>query len=469
MRGTRREGQRHGVHLLAGRAKRARVVNRTFWREVGAHPLALVGAFIAVHAWLIGANLNLPGLPLGDVQLVYPYWAAIGIAGEGWVGIDTEWVYPYPALLPMLAVYPFGTGLAGSLAWLLLMTALNAIALAALAGVKRDVRRVAAAWWWLTFLALLGPIALGRIDAVTAALAVTAVSVLAEHPRWAGALMAAGAWVKVWPGALLLAALVAARRFLDVARGFLGVSAVVLLVGVLLGGGAALISPLTQQTGRGLQVESPLALPWMWLAGLTGGAASAPVVSGPGLDAPAAVIAYDREILTWQVTGPGSELMATLATPLLAVVVLAVLALGLVARRRGVAEQVTLPALTLALVAALVTVNKVGSPQFATWLAAPIVLGILLRADGGVRFRVPATLALAAAALTQVIYPVEYGAVVNAEAWMLVVLTARNLAYAALLVWAVAALVRVARGRMGEAGERPARGSVARDAEGASS
>ena len=444
-------------------------MNRTFWREVGAHPFALTGAFVAVHAWLIGANLLLPGLPLGDVQLVYPFWAALGIAGEGWVGLDTAWVYPYPALLPMLAVYPFGTGLGGSLAWLLLMTALNAIALVSLAGVKRDVRRVAAAWWWLAFLALLGPIALGRIDAVTAALAVTAVAVLAEHPRWAGALIAAGAWVKVWPGALLIAALVAARRWLDVARGFFGVSAVVLLVGLLLGGGAALLSPLTQQTGRGLQVESPLALPWMWLAGLTGGAAGAPVVSGPGLDAPAARIAYDREILTWQVTGVGSEVMASIATPLLALVVFGVVSLGLLARRRGVAEQLLLPALTLALVAALVAVNKVGSPQFAAWLAAPIVLGILMRADGGLRFRVPASLALAAAALTQVIYPVEYGAVLGAETWMLVVLTARNLLYVALLVWAVAALASVVRGRMGAAGERPASGSVARDAEGASS
>ncbi|MGY6498359.1 MAG: glycosyltransferase 87 family protein [Microcella sp.] len=418
---------------------------------MGAHPAALIGAFVLVHAWLIAGNLLLPGLPLGDVQLVYPFWASLGIAGEGWVGIDTAWVYPYPALLPMLAVYPFGQGLAGSLAWLLLMTALNALALVALAGVQRDVRRVAAAWWWLGFLTVLGPIALGRIDAVTAAVAVMAAAVLAEHPRWAGALIAAGAWVKVWPGALLLAALVAARRWVDVARGFVGVSVVVVAIGVLLGGGAALISPLTEQTGRGLQVESPLALPWMWAAGLGGDS----------------VIAYDREILTWQVTGPGTAAMAALATPLLAVVVAVILALAGIARRRGVTEELLLPALALALVAALVTVNKVGSPQFATWLAAPIVLGILLRAHGGLRFRVPATLALAAALLTQVIYPVEYGAVLRTETWMLVVLTTRTLLYAALLVWALVALIRAARGRMvSDGGEDPA--AASREVEGAS-
>jgi hypothetical protein len=419
-------------------------------RTWGAHPLALLAAFVLVHAWLIGGNLLLPGLPLGDVQLVYPFWAALGIAGEGWVGLDTAWVYPYPALLPMLAVYPFGQGLAGSMAWLLLMTLLNAIALVALAGVQRDVRRVAAAWWWLAFLALLGPIALGRIDAVTAALAVTAVAVLSEHPRWAGALMAAGAWVKVWPGALLLAAVVAARRRVDVTRGFVGVCVTVIGVGVLLGGGAALVTPLTEQTGRGLQVESPIALPWMWRVGHDTGT----------------VIGYDPDILTWQVAGPATDLAAALATPALAVIVLAILVLGLLARRRGTPEHLLLPALALALVATLITVNKVGSPQFATWLAAPIVLGILLRAHEGLRFRIPATLALVTAALTQVVYPVQYGAVLNAETWMLVVLTARNVAYAALALWAIAALVRAARGRMvSDGGRRPA-GAVSQEAGG---
>ena len=44
------------------------------------------------------------------------------------------------------------------------------------------------------------------------------------------------------------------------------------------------------------------------------------------------------------------------------------------------------PPLSLAFVVVLMLANKVGSPQFATWLAAPIVLGLVYRPA---RFAVP--------------------------------------------------------------------------------
>lgn len=397
-----------------------------------AHPLALGAGFLAVHAWLIVANLTLPGLPMGDIEFVYPYWAGLGLNGFGWVGIDTSWVYPYPALLPMLAVLPFGPDGDG-IAWLVLMSALNAVALVVVAGVHRGGLRALAGWWWLVFLVALGPISLGRIDTVTVALSLIAVGILGDHPRWAGALIAAAAWVKVWPGALLLAALVALRARWQVLRGFLTVSIPVIAFGLVLGAGRAMVSPLSEQSGRGLQVESVVSTPWMWAAALDSGAVS---------------IRYGAEILTWQVWGPGSEATALLVTPVLAVVVAAIIALGVIAARRGASEARLLPVLVLALVAALIVVNKVGSPQFATWIAVPVVLGLILRAHGGISFTVPAALALVIAALTQVMYPVQYGAVLSAEVWMLVVLTARNLTYLMLLVWAVSALGREAFGTM---------------------
>ena len=58
--------------------------------------------------------------------------------------------------------------------WLGIVVLLNAAAFAVLLGDRRLARtRRIAAWWWLGFLALLGPIALGRIDAVTVPLALT--------------------------------------------------------------------------------------------------------------------------------------------------------------------------------------------------------------------------------------------------------------------------------------------------------
>ena len=97
---------------------------------------------------------------------------------------------------------------------------------------------------------------------------------------------------------------------------------------------------------------------------------------------------------------------------------------------------------------ALIVFNKVGSPQFVSWLAVPIVLGLSTAATGrGISFRTPAILALVIAALTQVMYPVLYGQLLALNVAMLLVLSARNLLYVALLVWAVVALVKLLRSR----------------------
>jgi hypothetical protein len=125
-------------------------------------------------------------------------------------------------------------------------------------------------------------------------------------------------------------------------------------------------------------------------------------------------------------------------------VVAVVLVLGVRAVRGGAPAARVLPSLALALVVALIAVNKVGSPQFISWIAVPIVLGLVTE---GVGFRVPAVLALIIAGLTQVIYPYLYFALVELQPAMLVTLTARNILEFVLLGWAVLALIRVPRSR----------------------
>jgi hypothetical protein len=208
----------------------------------------------------------------------------------------------------------------------------------------------------------------------------------------------------------------------------LAVSVVVVTVGVSLGGASALLSAITEQTGRGLQVEAPVSTVWLWAA-----------AAGQW----AARVYYDQGILTWQVFGDGTTVVAAAMTPLLALIVVAIAALGLIATRRGVHEAQLFPLLALALTMALVTVNKVGSPQFATWIAVPVMLGLAWQAWGGVSFRVPAVLALVIASLTQVIYPVLYGSLLSLNPLMLTVLSTRNLLYVALLGWAIWRLVIV--------------------------
>jgi hypothetical protein len=91
----------------------------------------------------------------------------------------------------------------------------------------------------------------------------------------------------------------------------------------------------------------------------------------------------------------------------------------------------------LALVMAFIVINKVGSPQFMLWLVVPVIAGIL---TVGRRFLVPAVLALALAALTQVVYPYLYGFLLLVNPAMVLVLTVRNALEVVLLVVALRAL-----------------------------
>jgi Glycosyltransferase family 87 len=387
--------------------------------------LVLWAAFAGIHLWLGLVNLTSPSLPLGDVSWVYRGWIERAVFSDSWVGIDADWVYPVVALLPMLAAAVAGFEFYSS-TWLTLVLVLNAGAFAVLTGVGRTARNQRAAWWWLAFLLLLGPIALGRLDAVTVPLALVAVLLLAKHPAAAGVLLAVAAWIKVWPAAVALAAVVALRDRGRILAGAVGTSLLVLLVAQLLGSGLHVFSFLTTQTDRGMQIEAPAAIPWLWHGLATGGSR----------------IYYDRSILTFQVDGPGVGVAAALITPVLAVAVLAVLWLGWRAVRAGGSGQALFPVLALALVVTLIAVNKVGSPQFVAWLAVPVVAGILAH---GRSFRVPAGITLLLAALTQVVYPYLYGALLALHPLMLVALTVRNALYFVLLGWAVRELWRLGR------------------------
>lgn len=400
-------------------------------------------AFVGVHFWLGMLNLFGPGLPMGDVTIVYKFWVDQAIAHNFWVGIDSVWVYPIVAMIPMLAAFTFGPALYAS-TWLSLIMVLNAVAFAALTGWRDSKNHSMVAWWWLGFLVALGPIALGRIDSVTVPLAIVGLLIVARRPVAAAVVLTIATWIKVWPAALLAAIVIAIHERRDVVVTAALVSSAIVGIALVFGSGMNVASFITQQTGRGLQVEAPISTIWMWFA-----------ATGVG----GSQVYYDQNILTYQVRGLGADVASSIMTPVMAIAALAVCALGVMAARRGVSSVELLPVLSLALVTVLIAFNKVGSPQFVMWLAAPVIVGlvsVLARrrayADGdfvpignGGRivesFRVPATLVLVIAALTQAIYPFFYLALLNLNTVMLITLTIRNLLYFALVGWAIAELV----------------------------
>jgi hypothetical protein len=393
-------------------------------------------AFAVVHLvlwWLTTVTAN---LPLGDVTITYRRWIETGLSSHYWVGMDSDWVYPVLAIVPMAAAAIGGVASIGT-GWLVLMVVLDAVACAFLWRFRALGVRVV--WWWLVFLLALGPIGLGRIDTVATAVALVGVCFVASRPAVASAVFTVAAWVKVWPAALVGVLLVLRRGHrAGVLTGALTVTALVVLVDVLFGGAAHLLSFIGQQSGRALQIEAPLATPFMW-------AAAAHV--------PGAAVFYDTEILTFEVSGTGTHLAAAVSTPLMALVVVAGVVLAAWAVGRGARRADVAPVLALLLVAALVATNKVGSPQYIGWFAVPIVWGLIAGRGSARRFLPVAVAALPMALLTQLVYPGWYDQVLTVQPWILVVLTVRNALEVAILVWAVVVVVRL--GLDGQRGSRP--------------
>jgi hypothetical protein len=393
-------------------------VSRRAWLWVG---------FALVHLAVATLGFVQPNAPMGDVTLVYQPWARAAVEHGSIMGIAQEWIYPQLAIVPMVLALGLSWIAGYEVAWAILVTVLDALAFALLVGRGRSAGRTIAAAFWLLFQLLLGPVGMYRLDAITVPLALAGILWLVGRPLLASLLLSVATWMKVWPAALLAAAVIAVRRRIVIVAGAAIVSGLTLLAIFAAGGARHAFGFVAGQTGRGLQLEAPVTGWFLWqaVAGVEG-----------------AFVYYDSDILTFQVTGADVDAVIAVMTPLLALAVGAVATLGAVQAWRGASFARLFPPLALALVLALIVFNKVGSPQFLTWIIAPIAIGLVLESR---RWWGAAIAALAAALLTQLVYPLLYHRLILADGIAAAVLTLRNLLLIALLVWAVVRVVRAPR------------------------
>lgn len=212
--------------------------------------------------------------------------------------------------------------------------------------------------FWSGFLLLAGPTAYLRFDIVTSVLAGWAlISVLHNRHGLAGAISAVGASVKLWP-ALLWPALLGGdrRQRIRATSTFFGMGILLVIVSLIWAGWDRLLSPLSWQSGRGLQVESIWATIPMLLRSLGIGDY---------------VVAVSR-FQAFEIWGPGVEFfnrMADLAFygGLIAMVVAYVLWI-----RRGDQRLIEAFALMMFVVVLMIVTNKTFSPQYMIWLGGPM-------------------------------------------------------------------------------------------------
>lgn len=380
--------------------------------------LLIAGLF--AHLWLIYTGLRAPNTPMGDILFAYQPWVQFMIDSKKLLGINVDWVYPYPAMIPMWAsalINPndFQAG------WLTIITILNLLLVAMIANFGRknadSALRFAAAWFWVFFLVVLGPVSISRVDSFSVVVALLGVMALVNRKLNAStAWFTIGAAIKIWPAALLISAMAASKYRARILIATATTTASVLIVGFLLGANSSLFSFLMNQNDRGLQIESPIAGFFLWsgVAGLSNNE-----------------IYYDTVMLTFQVAGDGTSLISGLMTAAMAVALAVTAFLAFRAAKAGASYRAIMPIAVLTATLDLIVFNKVGSPQFVTWLSVPIILGILFAAKN---WRLPLFGVIAIALLTNLVYPVFYQELLQMNPAALALVSLRNLLYIALLV-----------------------------------
>lgn len=373
-------------------------------------------------------------MPLNDV-LLYGWWLQLMQQGQPIFGIGQPFVYPYPSLLPMWLAQFLG-GPAGILVgWTTLVALLNVAAVGFLTGWSKGSRSgYLAAWFWIAFLVLLGPVGIGRIDSISVGLAIIGVVCFANQRLFSAmVLFTFGAWLKIWPVALGIAALISQKSRKAMGYAAAVTVSVVFLVAFFLGADSSVLSFVFTQGSRGIQIEAPIATPWLWAAKFGLGNAG---------------IYFDKEIITNQVSGDLVQLVSPLMTAAMAIAMAITVWLGVRAFKNGSPRNQIFVTVALTAVLDLIVFNKVGSPQFMTWLAVPVIAWIYLNQQGR-WFAIGVVLTVAL--LTNLVYPILYLDLMALGNLSISVLTIRNLLLIVLLIWANVQLGNLGKGSKSQA------------------
>jgi hypothetical protein len=384
-------------------------------------------AWLATRGLLVWLLLGPQEWVTGDVSYFDASLAALGVSGLSGTLVE----YPLPAVgvlaLPwaVAQVVEQVAGVAGAYG-VLLMVAAGLTDLAFTVLLARTGRGVLPVLAWLLAVPLLGATAYARFDLLPGVLCGVAVLLVARHPRSAAACVAVATGIKLWPALVVPPLLAVARPRRAATLVLAGTGLALAGVSVVLGGWARLVSPLTYQTDRGLQVESVLATPAMlaWWH-----------------DPARWVVAYAPS-KSYEVSGPMVSVLLGVSTMLSVwlVVGLATAWWRLWQLRDRVTGRTALW-LALAAVLGFMVAGKVLSPQYLLWLLPAAAAGLAV-ADSRLLRAWTAGLLLAAG-LTQVVFPAYYGEITlrGDRVWLAVgALALRNLVVLVLLgVAAVAA------------------------------
>jgi hypothetical protein len=250
---------------------------------------------------------------------------------------------------------------------------------------------------WLCAVPALGSVGYARFDLAPGLLVGCTVLWLATRPRAAAVALAVATAVKLWPALLIPTLLLGSSR--RRAGGWL-----VLLVGgtavgvtVALAGMGRVLSPLTYQAHRGLQVESVVATPAMVARLLV----------------PHQYHVLYSHYLAYEVTGAGVPLLLALSSALSALLLVGLLATwGVLTRRGATIGPDAVVWMFLAATCGFICSGKVFSPQYLLWLLPVAAAGLAVVRTSRQQLTTWTMGLLLCAGLTHALFPWLYGPLV---------------------------------------------------------
>ena len=394
------------------------------WYDAHRGPRMIVIGWLITRLLMLVVLASFESFVVGDVYYYHRKINALFSAG-----LDRT-LYEYPTPVVWILWLPYGASLGNRVGYLvafiifmLVLDALFTYALWRSAGQRHGT----AIDFWLIFVPLIGPLSYLRFDMLPAVLAGGAL-LAARHKPWVtGALTGLGAAIKLWP-ALLIGAFMsyrADRRPAGIA--FVVVGFGLALISLIFGGWLRLISPLTWQSDRGLQVESIWATPLMLARAVK----------------PDYWTVDMSRYQAYEIFGSGVEawvMISNIATLFgLALIIL----LTIRAFRYDGSTPVAIGFVIVAIVAIMTITNKTLSPQYLLWLGGPMAALLAFRPQA-LPGEQPAINRMAGqllilALLTQLVYPLLYDSYLGLQGHVKIIIATivtaiRNLALVAFTV-----------------------------------
>lgn len=285
-----------------------------------------------------------------------------------------------------------------------------------------------AGWFWVLFGTAAGHVFVWRLDLFPGVAVAAAAALLATRPHWAAACLAFATTMKLWPG-VLAAGLVGRfnhRGTWTRLAAFFGTLVALCLFTVATSGFDRLISPLTYQDDRGLQVES---IP-------------ATIAMLQGHHDPASFDVSYAASKSFEITGPGVEFAQQISSVAMVVAIVFALAWAIGHFVMGGWNPRKTMVFFITIILLLLVANKVFSPQYIVWLGP--VLAVFLRQEGRNTFAwILSVLCVIAAALGTYVFPFNYEGIMNlADLAPAYALAARNGIIVVMAVLSVVWLVR---------------------------